>query len=108
MKIKNWFSVILIGLLLCKISLSQDSKTQIEVTKLYKNLYKFLVGTVSVVASIGSEGILLSDAALESDAKQLHDELRKISGNKIKYDGAVKSQLVLPPQINCSLTKEIR
>lgn len=49
------------------------------------HLYKLQIGHVSVVASIGPDGVLLSDTGFESTAVQLKSNLEKLGGHHIRY-----------------------
>lgn len=67
------------------LSTSFFSQVDIQVTSLGKNLYKLDISGVSSVASIGSDGVLLSDTGFERAGQSLQSTLKQLGGNDIKY-----------------------
>lgn len=55
-----------------------------EVTKLSQNLYKMRFGSVNLVASVGCDGVLLSDTAFENLAGEIRAELKKLGSGDVK------------------------
>lgn len=75
----------LILLLTAFLSTSLFSQVEIQVTPLAKHLYKLDIGHVSSVASIGPDGVLLSDTGFERNGQSLLSKLKQLGGNDIKY-----------------------
>lgn len=74
----------LIFLVFTSFSFSQDDLPKIEVTRLHTHLYKFTIGSVNAVASVGPEGVLLSDTGFEETAEAVKKELKKLGSDDIK------------------------
>lgn len=75
-----------ICLLLCVSFLAaQDSQPLIRTAQLASGLYKLTVGSVNLVALIGSDGILLSDCAFESSAGAIAAELNHICNHDVRF-----------------------
>jgi glyoxylase-like metal-dependent hydrolase (beta-lactamase superfamily II) len=85
MKNKFAFSIICIVILLSTLWSAREKLPEIEVICLSDHLYKLLIGPVSVVASIGPDGVLLSDTGFESTAMLLKSNLKKLGGFHIRY-----------------------
>lgn len=85
MKKKRLYTIIINTILLSGLSFSQEKLPEIEVTRLSDYLYKLMIGPVSVVASIGPDGVLLSDTGFESTGMLLKSTLEKLGGRHIRY-----------------------
>jgi cyclase len=71
-------------LLFTSFSFSQDDLPQIKVTRLHTHLYKMAIGSVNAVASVGPDGVLLSDTGFEETAEAVKAELNKLGSDDIK------------------------
>jgi glyoxylase-like metal-dependent hydrolase (beta-lactamase superfamily II) len=85
LKNKYAFSIILIVILLSSLLSAQEKLPEIKLICLSGHLYKILIGPVSVVASIGPDGVLLSDTGFESTGLLLKSNLKKLGGHHIRY-----------------------
>ena len=85
MKNKFAFSIICIVILFSTLWSAREKRPEIKVICLSDHLYKLLIGPVSVVASIGPDGVLLSDTGFESTAMLLKSNLKKLGGRHIRY-----------------------
>lgn len=81
------FTLLILTIFCINLEATQTKSTErkFEVKKLGNNLYKLFIFPVSVVASVGPDGVLLSDAAYESTAQMLLFELKKLGNNNIKF-----------------------
>ncbi len=55
-----------------------------EVTQLSQNLYKIRFGLINLVASVGPDGVLLSDTGFERMAGEIKAELKKLGREDVK------------------------
>ncbi len=62
---------------------AQDDSISIKTEGLGKGLYKIHVGTTSLVASIGSDGVFLADAAYVETGPNLREELNRLGGTSV-------------------------
>lgn len=62
---------------------SAHSESNIETTQLAQNLYKIRVYSVNIVALVGSDGVLLSDAAFDDTGDLIEAELKKLGHSHI-------------------------
>ena len=67
------------------IAFANPDPPEIEIKKINEKLYKLCIGSVNAVASIGEDGILLSDTGFEETAAPLMSELKKLGGDSIRY-----------------------
>ena len=81
---KTIITTTVIILLFTSFSFSQDDLPEIEVTRLHTNLYKLTIGSVNAVASVGSDGVFLSDTGFEETAEAVKAELKKLGSDDIK------------------------
>ena len=58
---------------------------EIEVKKLFNNLYKMRSGVNNLIVMVGPDGILLCDSGAEGLAELMKSELQKLGGDKIKF-----------------------
>ena len=63
---------------------SQDDLPEIVATRLHTHLYKIAIGSVNAVASVGTDGVLLSDTGFEETAEAVKTELKKLGSDDIK------------------------
>jgi len=72
--------------LLCAglLSAENGADEKAEVTKLGQNLYKIRFGNINLVASVGPDGVLLSDTAFEGMASETRAELKKLGNDDVK------------------------
>jgi len=83
---KQRFIPFLILSLLCVVLVftqSNDDDAKARVTKLANNLYKIRFGMINLVASVGPDGVLLSDTAFESMADNIKAELKKLGSDDV-------------------------
>lgn len=77
---------VLIGSLLVSFSYPgievDDEKA--EVTELSQNLYKIRFGLINLVASVGPDGVLLSDTGFVRMAEKIRAELKKLGSDDVK------------------------
>ena len=64
---------------------SNSDKSSYPFTTIGPNLYKIEVDVNSIIASIGSDGVLLCDVGGESKGLRVMETVRKLSGEKIDY-----------------------
>jgi len=65
---------------------SQDSikRPAVKVIELGKNLYEITIMSCNIIASVGSDGVLIVDAGYKQTGKCLKEELEKLKGNDIR------------------------
>ena len=82
----NAVSNIIVWFLSCMMSVfAQNDNPEIDVIKLDKRLYKLIIGSVNAVASIGPDGVLLSDSGFEKTAGALKTEMKKLGSGDIRF-----------------------
>jgi cyclase len=80
------FILLLLSILIVNILFAQNDLPDIELTKLTDNIYEMYVNNyVSLVAFIGSDGVLLIDSGFEETGEQVRTKLRELGNDKIKY-----------------------
>jgi cyclase len=86
MKIKIHFLFFLIFIIITQIY-SQDSIKcpPKKITELGKNLFEITLQPCNIIASIGSDGVLLVDANYKEYRKFVLDEIKNLGGSSIKY-----------------------
>jgi cyclase len=86
MKIKLTFLFFLSFIFISQIY-SQDSIKcpPKKITELGKNLYEITLQPCNIIASIGSDGVLLVDANYKEYRKFMLDEIKNLGGGSIKY-----------------------
>jgi len=83
-KMKNIITVFLI-ILLNTLNLQANSENSFPYTKIGDSIYKIEVNGKSVIASIGSDGVLLCDVGEENEAPQTKSTIQELGGEKIDY-----------------------
>lgn len=82
----NAVSNVIVWFLFCLMSVfAQNDNPEIDVIKLDTHLYKLDIGSVNVVASVGPDGVLLSDSGFEETAGALKTELKKLGSDDIRF-----------------------
>lgn len=96
MRDKYAISIIFIVILLFSLLSAQEMLPEIEVICLSYHLYKLLIGPVSVVVSIGQEGVLLSDTGFESTGRLFNEGLahRKQKWKELPNINIVKENFI--------------
>jgi glyoxylase-like metal-dependent hydrolase (beta-lactamase superfamily II) len=64
---------------------AQNDIPEIDVMKLDTHLNKLVIGSVNVVASVGQDGVLLSDSGFEDTAEALKTEIKKLGSDDIRF-----------------------
>jgi glyoxylase-like metal-dependent hydrolase (beta-lactamase superfamily II) len=74
------------GLLCLGFSFSRNNADdeKAEVTKLSQNLYKIRFGNINLVASVGPDGVLLSDTGFAHMADKIRAEVKKLGSDDVK------------------------
>ncbi|MBN1222802.1 MAG: MBL fold metallo-hydrolase, partial [Candidatus Aminicenantes bacterium] len=63
---------------------NSPGKEEIEVTRLAPNLYKLCYDNINLVASVGKDGVLLSDTGFEHMANEIRSEVIKLGRDDVK------------------------
>jgi cyclase len=86
MKIRQYF-LLLFSLIIINQIYSQDSVKcpPKKITELGKNLYEITLQPCNVIASIGTDGVLLVDANYKEYRRFMLEDIKNLGGEKIKY-----------------------
>jgi len=83
---KKLYGCVIMSLLcagvLCVLAGTDDETA--EVTRVGQNLYKLRFDNINLIASVGPDGVLLSDTAFENIADELRAELIKLGNDDVK------------------------
>jgi glyoxylase-like metal-dependent hydrolase (beta-lactamase superfamily II) len=90
---KNGIAINKKNLMICTVAttfltgqlVSQDRLPEIDVTPLSASLYKFSCGVNNWLASVGPDGVLLSDTGPELYAEALESELKKLESDDVTF-----------------------